>query len=106
VRSELVRALQEKTVVVGTQVLSFELVDLAYAPEIAQAMLVKQQAESLVDARRLIVGAAVDMAQTAVASLEAGGANLSNEAKERITSTLLAVICSHSSATPTVSLSG
>ncbi|CAK0899541.1 unnamed protein product, partial [Prorocentrum cordatum] len=106
ISSELVRALQEKTAVAGTQVLSFELVDLAYAPEIAQAMLVKQQAEALVDARRLIVGAAVDMAQTAVANLESGGASLSTEAKERITTTLLAVICSHSPATPTVPLSG
>jgi regulator of protease activity HflC (stomatin/prohibitin superfamily) len=106
ISSELVRSLQEKTAVAGTQVLSFELVDLAYAPEIAQAMLVKQQAEALVDARRLIVGAAVDMAQTAVANLEAGGADLSAEAKERITSTLLAVICSHSSTVPTVPVSG
>lgn len=102
ISAELVRVLQEKTSITGAQILSFELVDFAYAPEIAQAMLVKQQAESLVEARRLIVGAAVDMAQTAVAQLESNGEGLSAEAKERITSTLLAVICSHSSAVPTI----
>ena len=37
--------------------MSFELVDLSYAPEVAQVMLVKQQAEALIEARRLIVGA-------------------------------------------------
>jgi len=102
ISAELVRVLSEKTAVCGTQILSFELVDLAYAPEIAQAMLVKQQAESLVEARRLIVGASVDMAQSAVAQLEANGTGLSDEAKERITTTLLAVICSHSQAVPTL----
>merc|ERR1740121_1258565 len=105
ISSELVRVLQEKTTVAGTQVLSFELVDLAYAPEIAQSMLVKQQAEALVDARRLIVGAAVDIVQQAVSQLEAKGSNLSDQAKERITSNLLSVICSHSPASTVIPLS-
>lgn len=106
ISAELARALQEKTDIAGALILSFELVDLSYAPEIAQVMLVRQQAESLVEARRLIVSSAVDMAQQAVAQLEAGGNGLSEQAKERITSTLLAVICSHSAATPTIPLQG
>lgn len=104
ISAELVRVLQSKTSITGAQVFNFELVDLSYAPEIAQVMLVRQQAEALVEARRLIVGASVDMAQQAVAQLEAKGGNLSDSTKERITSNLLTVICSHNPATPTVSL--
>merc|ERR1712224_560261 len=91
--SELVRLLQQKVSIAGATVHNFELVDLSYAPEIAQVMLVKQQAEALVEARRLIVGAAVDMAQDAVAQLEAKGQKLSDNAKETLTTNLLAVIC-------------
>jgi len=104
ISAELVRVLQSKTSITGAQVFNFELVDLSYAPEIAQVMLVRQQAEALVEARRLIVGASVDMAQQAVAQLEAKGGNLSDSTKERIMSNLLTVICSHNPASPTVPL--
>jgi len=104
ISAELVRVLQSKTSITGAQVFNFELVDLSYAPEIAQVMLVRQQAEALVEARRLIVGASVGMAQQAVAQLEAKGSNLSDSSKERIVSNLLTVICSHNPATPTVPL--
>jgi len=80
--SELVRLLQHKVSIAGATVHNFELVDLSYAPEIAQVMLVKQQAEALVEARRLIVGAAVDMVQQAVGQLESKGTNLSDGAAE------------------------
>lgn len=106
ISTELVRLLQSKTSIAGAFIMNFELVDLSYAPEIAQVMLVKQQAEALVEARRLIVGSAVDMAQNAVAQLEAKGTGLSEQATERITSTLLAVICSHSAAMPTIPVQG
>ena len=52
---ELRHLLQERTGMTGACIVSFDLIDLSYAPEIAQAMLVRQQAEALVDARRLIV---------------------------------------------------
>mmetsp|Transcript_42626 Transcript_42626/g.84739 ORF Transcript_42626/g.84739 Transcript_42626/m.84739 type:complete len:294 (-) Transcript_42626:294-1175(-) len=102
---ELVDILQAKVTVAGAVVHNFELVDLSYAPEIAQVMLVKQQAEALVEARRLIVGAAVDMAVQAITQLESKGTKLSDNARERVTSNLLAVICSHSPANPTVPVS-
>jgi len=104
ISAELVRVLQSKTSVTGAQVFNFELVDLSYAPEIAQVMLVRQQAEALVEARRLIVGASVDMTQQALSQLEAKGSNLSDSTRERIISNLLTVICSHNPATPTVPL--
>jgi len=104
ISSELVRLLQSKTSVAGAQVYNFELVDLSYAPEIAQVMLVRQQAEALVEARRIIVGASVDMAQQALAQLEAKGKNLSDSTREQIITNLLTVICSHNPATPTIPL--
>merc|ERR1712176_1553404 len=92
---ELIRTLQEKTTITGACIINFELVDLSYAPEIAQVMLVKQQAEALVEARRLIVSAAVEMSQQAVAQLQASGPALSDSARETLTTNLLSVICSH-----------
>ena len=47
--------LQERVEVTGARILSFDLIDLSYAPEIAQVMLVRQQAEAFIDARKLIV---------------------------------------------------
>lgn len=89
----------------GARILSFDLVDLSYAPEIAQAMLVRQQAAALVDARKLIVKAAVDMTISAVKSLEAQmdeGRKLPNEVKDRICTNLLTVVCSSEAVTPTL----
>jgi membrane protease subunit (stomatin/prohibitin family) len=51
--------LQEKVHVAGVLVESFELSDLSYAPEIAQVMLVRQQAKAMVDARKTVVDGAV-----------------------------------------------
>mmetsp|Transcript_54004 Transcript_54004/g.152167 ORF Transcript_54004/g.152167 Transcript_54004/m.152167 type:complete len:283 (+) Transcript_54004:76-924(+) len=104
IRAELTHALQEKATITGAHIHNFEFVDLSYAPEIAQVMLAKQQAEALVEARRLIVGAAVDMSQQVVRQLDEQGMNMTNESKERITTNLLAVICSHNAPTPTIPL--
>jgi len=57
----LIAQLQKRVSVAGAKILSFDLVDLSYAPEIASGMLVRQQAAALVDARKLIVQAAVEM---------------------------------------------
>ena len=55
---ELCRSLQEKATVAGVLIESFDLADLSYAPEIAQVMLVRQQAKAMVDARQVIVDGA------------------------------------------------
>lgn len=94
--------LQEKVVPTGAYVVSFDLVDLSYAPEIAQMMLVRQSAEALIDARRSIVTAAVDMTKDAVASLRESGHGVDEATCKTVTSNLLTVICSQSAATPTV----
>jgi len=96
--------LQEKVDVTGAQIFSFDLVDLSYAPEIAQVMLVRQQAEALVDARRVIVSAAVDMTREAVSSLKNSGEPMDDSTCREVTKNLLTVICSGATATPTVAL--
>ena len=98
----LVKSLQSRVAVTGARILSFDLVDLSYAPEIAAHMLVRQQAAALVDARRLIVEAAVDMTHTAIESLEAKGRPIDEYTKNSIASNLLTVICSNESVRPVV----
>merc|ERR1711998_368777 len=65
--------LQPLMVAAGIDIVSMSLNDLSYAPEVAAAMLKRQQAMALVDARTLIVEGAVRIAQDAVTKLEAEG---------------------------------
>jgi len=104
IAEELKVMLQEKVSVAGIDVFSFDLVDLSYASEIAQVMLVRQQAEALVDARRHIVMAAVDMTNEAVSQLRKSGEPLDDKTCQQVTTNLLTVICSQATATPTVSM--
>merc|ERR1712205_259651 len=64
VSRELKDVLQDRLAHAGVKVLAFNLTDLSYAPEIAQAMLVRQQAEAMVKARRLIAKGAVNQLET------------------------------------------
>lgn len=108
ISTQLITTLQRRVNVTGARVLSFDLVDLSYAPEIAQAMLVRQQAAALVEARKLIVQAAVDMTTSAVTSLEQrmGGEPLPDVVRNRICTNLLTVVCSHEAVTPTIGVGG
>merc|ERR1711881_374565 len=97
--------LQPLMVIAGVMISSFCLNDLSYAPEVAAAMLKKQQARALVDARTLIVEGAVRIAQDAVTRLESDGTVQMGEAdKVKIVTNLLTVTCSDHETTPTVSL--
>ena len=104
VSRELKDVLQDRLAHAGVKVLAFNLTDLSYAPEIAQAMLVRQQAEAMVKARRLIVKGAVDISEDAVSQLEAKGVQLSKEEKTKVVTNLLTVICGDQKATPTLSV--
>ena len=101
---ELCRTLQEKVHVAGVLIESFELSDLSYAPEIAQVMLVRQQAKAMVDARQTIVDGAVGIVTTAITRLANEGTELTAEDQAKLTINLLTVICGDSGATPTVAL--
>ena len=105
IASEMTRALQMRIEATGMRVLSFSLSDLSYAPEIASAMLVKQQANALIQARKMIVAGAVDIAHSAVVQLESRGVGLSDSEKARMVTNLLSVICGDANVTPTLPLS-
>jgi len=97
--------LQKKALLCGVAVISFELCDLQYAPEIAQGMLVRQQATALLDARKVIVDGAVGIVNNAIYKLAETGIKLSSQEQARLVSNLLTVICSDARVQPTYSIS-
>ena len=77
------------------QVLDSRISHLAYAPEIAQAMLQRQQANAIIAARTRIVAGAVGMVEMALAELQKNGVvQLDEERKAQMVSNLLVVLCS------------
>jgi regulator of protease activity HflC (stomatin/prohibitin superfamily) len=87
----------------GVDILESRLTRLAYAPEIAQAMLRRQQADAVVAARARIVEGAVGMVEQALAKLEEGEmVVLDDERKAAMVSNLLVVLCSEQSTQPVV----
>jgi regulator of protease activity HflC (stomatin/prohibitin superfamily) len=102
---ELVRTLQAKVAPAGAKVASFELSDLAYAPEIAPSMLIRQQAQALVDARKTIVEGAVEIVREAVELLDRKGLGVAGPERARLVTNLLTVICGEAKVQPVVSVS-
>ncbi|RZJ01147.1 MAG: SPFH domain-containing protein [Brevundimonas sp.] len=89
--------------VAGVAVDEARLAHLAYAPEIAGAMLKRQQAEAVLSARRLIVKGAVGMVENALADLnERGVVDLDEDRKAAMVSNLLVVLCADREAQPVV----
>ncbi len=89
--------------VAGVVVDEARLAHLAYAPEIAGAMLRRQQAEAILAARRLIVTGAVGMVETALEDLSARGViDLDEDRKAAMVSNLLVVLCADREAQPVV----
>lgn len=95
--------LQERVATAGLVVDEVRLAHLAYAPEIAGAMLRRQQAEAILAARRLIVRGAVGMVETALEDLSARKVvKLDEERKAAMVSNLLVVLCADREAQPVV----
>ena len=89
--------------VAGVVVDEARLAHLAYAPEIASAMLRRQQAEAVLSARRLIVKGAVGMVENALTDLgERGVVELDEDRKAAMVSNLLVVLCAEREAQPVV----
>jgi regulator of protease activity HflC (stomatin/prohibitin superfamily) len=103
-RSQMIALLQDRCDAAGVQIVNFELTDLAYAPEIANAMLIRQQAEAMVDARKIIVEGAVQISMGALHGLAERGVKLSKEEEAKMVSNLLVVICGDSKVQPTVNV--
>ena len=95
--------LEERLEVAGVDVLEARLTHLAYAPEIAQAMLRRQQAQAVVSARRLIVEAAVGMVEDALTGLaEKGVVDLDQEKRAAMANNLMVALTSEHAATPVI----
>ncbi len=95
--------LQERLKRAGVHVIEARLSHLAYAPEIAEAMLRRQQASAVVAARTQIVYGAVSMVEMALNQLsEKNLVELDEERKAAMVSNLLVVLCSESSTSPVI----
>jgi len=100
---ELRVALIERLSVAGITVDECGLTHLAYAPEIAGAMLRRQQAEAVISARKKLVEGAVTMVEMALAQLsERGVVNLDDERKAAMVSNLMVVLCGERDTQPVV----
>ena len=103
VGQHLKQELQERLADAGVQVLDARISHLAYAPEIAQAMLQRQQANAIIAARTRIVHGAVGMVEMALAELQKNGVvNLDEERKAQMVSNLLVVLCGERATQPIV----
>ncbi len=99
----LTAELRERVELAGVEVLESRVTHLAYAPEIAQAMLARQQASAVVAARSKIVEGAVGMVQGALEHLrELDVVTLDEERKAQMVANLLVVLCADRPAQPVV----
>ena len=103
ISEELMSELQDRVGVAGISIDECRLTHLAYAQEIAQAMLRRQQAEAVIAARQKIVIGAVSMVETALQMLsEKGVVDLDDERKAAMVSNLMVVLCSDRDTQPVV----
>ena len=103
VAASLKKELQERLDKAGVVVVEARLTHLAYAPEIAQAMLRRQQAEAVIAARQKIVQGAVSMVGMALKELaEKDVVKLDEERKASMVSNLLVVLCGETEAAPVI----
>ena len=103
VNAELEKELSARFARAGVTVIEARISHLAYAPEIAEAMLRRQQASAVVAARTQIVDGAVGMVELALHKLTSKGlVSLDEDKKATMVSNLLVVLCSESHATPVV----
>ena len=103
IAEKLREEVQDRLDKAGVEVIEARISHLAYAQEIASAMLKRQQAQAIVAARRQIVDGAVGMVQMALSELkEQGVVDLDEERKASMVSNLLVVLCGEENARPVV----
>lgn len=102
VAAELLRELQERLDVAGVELRETRITHLAYAPEIASAMLQRQQAIAIVAARQKIVEGAVGMVDMALRKLEENGIELDAERRAAMVNNLMVSIVSDRAAQPVI----
>ncbi|MBM7568143.1 SPFH domain-containing protein [Paenibacillus sacheonensis] len=102
VAAELSAELQKRLLVAGVEVVETRLTHLAYAPEIASAMLQRQQAIAIIAARAKIVEGAVFMVDAALQQLIKNGIELDSERRAAMINNLMVAIVSDRAATPVI----
>lgn len=103
VADRLKEEIQSKVEVAGLEIIEARITHLAYAPEIAAAMLQRQQAAAIIDARQMIVEGAVGMVEMALEKLNENNiVQLDEERKAAMVSNLLVVLCGNKDAQPIV----
>jgi len=102
IAAQLREELQQQVMDTGSVIVAFDLTDLSYAPEIAQAMLQRQQAEATVAARKLVVQSAVHIANDAIVEIGKLGRTFDKDVEAGIIRSLLTAIVSTQTATPTM----
>lgn len=103
VANDLKTELNNRIAIAGIEILEARIAHLAYAPEIASAMLQRQQARAIIIARQKIVEGAVGMVDMALKMLSEGGiVELDDERKAQMVSNLLVVLCGNKDAQPIV----
>jgi regulator of protease activity HflC (stomatin/prohibitin superfamily) len=103
VAGELASEMAARVAIAGVEIVEVRISHLAYASEIAQAMLRRQQANAVVGARSRIVEGAVGMVEMALERLsERNIVDLDEERKATMVSNLLVVLCSDQPASPVV----
>ena len=103
VAEQLKEEIQARVNIAGLEIIEARITHLAYAPEIAAAMLQRQQASAIIAARQMIVEGAVGMVEMALSKLSEGNVvNLDEERKAAMVSNLLVVLCGNKDAQPIV----
>ena len=103
IAEQLKKEIQEKVENAGLEIIEAKITNLFYAPEIATAMLQRQQAAAVIDAKQTIVEGAVDIVELALKRLsESMVVELDEERKAAMVSNLLVVLCSGSEAKPVI----
>jgi regulator of protease activity HflC (stomatin/prohibitin superfamily) len=103
VAGELAQEVAQRVTIAGVEIVEVRISHLAYSPEIAQAMLRRQQANAVVAARSRIVEGSVGMVEMALNRLDENGiVELDEERKAAMVSNLLVVLCADQPASPIV----
>jgi len=103
VAEKLKLEIQEKVGIAGIEIVEARITNMYYAPEIASAMLQRQQAKAVLDAKHTIVEGAVDIVDMALTRLSENGiVDLDEERKAAMVSNLLVVLCGNKDAQPVV----
>ncbi len=103
VAQRLAEEIQNRVEVAGIEITEARITHLSYAPEIAAAMLQRQQASAIIAARKLIVEGAVGMVEMALDKLDSDSiVDMDDERKAQMVSNLLVVLCGNNDAQPIV----